>query len=383
MHETQDRSLSETETAKPQLRGMNLTRMQALLTAAGFEKYRAAQLHQWVWRRMAVDFDQMHTLPKALRAWLAENTQLSAAELLRLTGEAGQTQKALFRLADGKRIESVVMRERLDEDEADGPPGAVQPSLCISSQVGCAVDCKFCLTGWGGYQRNLSAAEIVSQAVEIQARVLREGERINHIVFMGMGEPMLNLAGVCGSVRLLTDPDGFGLSKRRMTVSTAGIVPGIEKFGEERLGVGLAVSLNATTDAVRDEIMPINRKWNIETLIGALRRFPLEARRRITIEYVLMRGINDTPEDAQRLATLLRGLRCKVNLIMYNETPQLDYRQVDEATLERFLRILSAANMTVTVRWSKGREIQAACGQLAAHKSEGRVEDQSSTFRSD
>jgi 23S rRNA (adenine2503-C2)-methyltransferase len=376
MNSPDENAPAETPAAKPHLRSMNLARMQALLMAAGFEKYRALQLHQWIWRRLAVDFDQMHTLPKTLRMWLEENTSLQAADLLRVTGEAGRTQKALFRLADGKRIESVVMRERLDDEGEQGPAGPVQPSLCISSQVGCAVDCKFCLTGWGGYQRNLSVAEIVSQAIEIQARVLHEGERIHHVVFMGMGEPMLNLAGVTDAVRLMTDPEGFGLSKRRVTVSTVGIVPGIERFGEEQLGVGLAVSLNATTDAVRDAIMPINRKWNIAALIEALRRYPLEPRRRITIEYVLMRGINDTAGDAERLVALLRGLRCKVNLIMYNETPQLEYRQVDEATLERFLRVLSAANMTVTVRWSKGREIQAACGQLAAHKTEstGRLE---------
>jgi 23S rRNA (adenine2503-C2)-methyltransferase len=347
------------------LRGMDLLQMQAMLMAAGFEKFRALQLHQWVHRRQALDFDRMHNLPRGLRQWLEENTSLRPIELVRVTGERGQTQKALFKLADGKRIECVAMREADDDGE-----GAGQPSLCISSQVGCAVDCKFCLTGWGGFQRNLTAAEIVSQAIEAQSALLTEGERFHHVVFMGMGEPMLNLKEVAAAIRLLTDPEGFGLGKRRVTVSTAGVVPGIEKFGAMELGVSLAVSLNATTDETRERLMPLNRKWNIATLIDALRRYPLENRRRITIEYALMQGINDTPEDARRLVDLLRGLRCKVNLIMYNETPELPYRQVDEATLDRFLRILSTANMTVTVRWSKGREIQAACGQLAAHKAD-------------
>jgi 23S rRNA (adenine2503-C2)-methyltransferase len=342
---------------------MSLQAMQALLTAAGFEQFRARQLYQWVFRRHATTLDEMHNLPKALRQWLSEHAALDAMELARVTGQPGQTQKALFRLRDGRLIESVVMREADDEGE-----GANQPSLCLSSQVGCALDCKFCLTGWGGFQRDLTAAEIVSQAIETQRRVLGEGERIHHIVFMGMGEPLHNLKEVTAAIRLLTDPEGFGLSKRRLTVSTAGVVGGIEAFGAEGLGVNLAVSLNATTDAARDALMPINRKWNIAALIGALRRYPLEPRRRVTIEYVLIEGVNETETDARRLAELLRGLRCKVNLIMYNETAELPYRPVDEATLERFLRVLSAANMTVTVRRSKGREIGAACGQLAAHR---------------
>jgi 23S rRNA (adenine2503-C2)-methyltransferase len=301
-----------------------------------------------------------------MREWLGEHAVLAVAELARLTGEPGQTQKALFRLRDGKLVESVVMREPDDDEE-----GAREPSLCLSSQVGCALDCKFCMTGWGGYQRNLTAAEIVSQAIEIQRRALGEGERIHHMVFMGMGEPMHNLKEVVPAIRALTDPAGFGLGKRRLTVSTAGVVPGIEKFGAEELGVNLAVSLNATTDAVRDEVMPINKKWNIAALLGALRKFPIDPRRRITIEYVLMKGVNDAPEDAMRLAKLLGGLRCKVNLIMYNETPELPYRQVEGDTLNGFMQALTAAHITATVRWSKGREIQAACGQLAAHRKEG------------
>jgi 23S rRNA (adenine2503-C2)-methyltransferase len=209
-----------------------------------------------------------------------------------MTGEPGQTQKALFRLADGETIESVIMR---DEDDP------ANPSFCISSQVGCALGCTFCMTGYGGFRRNLAVDEILGQAIALRRHAIGPDNIIHHLVFMGMGEPMHNLGAVIPAIQLLIDPDGFGLSRRRVTVSTAGMVNGIERFGEAGLGVGLAVSLNATTDAVRDAIMPVNRRWPIRDLLDALVRYPLEQRRRITIEYVLMRDVNDTPEDARRL----------------------------------------------------------------------------------
>lgn len=342
---------------RPVLRGMNLPQMTDLLAQGGFQKYRAKQLHHWIYQKWASEFDEMRNLPKAVRQWLAENTSIGALELVRIDGPAGGTCKVLFRLPDDCYIESVVMR-----DEGEG-----RTSLCISSQVGCAVGCTFCLTGYGGFQRNLHPEEIVGQVLEIRRLIMAPDEPLHHLVYMGMGEPMLNVDPVIQSIRLLTDPNGFGLSKRRITVSTSGIVPGIERFGKESLGVGLAISLNATTDTTRTHLMPINEKWPIERLLGALREFPLEARRRMTIEYVLLKGINDTPEDAQRLVRLLNGLRCKVNLIMFNPCPELPFEPVALEVLDRFARVLSEAHMTVTVRWSKGREVEAACGQLAAH----------------
>jgi 23S rRNA (adenine2503-C2)-methyltransferase len=336
---------------------MDLAAMQALLTAAGFEKYRAKQVHQWVFQKAADALDEMGNLPKPLKAWLVEHTRLGGGELVRAQGPERGTRKVLFRLHDGKFVEAVLMRDE----------GVGRTSLCISSQVGCAMGCTFCLTGFGGYQRNLTAAEIVGQYLAIRRHLLLPEEQIQHIVFMGMGEPMHNLDAVLPSLALLSDPDGCGVSRRRITVSTSGVVSGIERFGAADAGVGLAVSLNATTDTVRDQIMPVNRKWNIGALLKALREFPLEQRRRITVEYVLLRGVNDAVSDAQRLVKLLQGMRCKVNLIMFNPSPQLPFEPTAPATLELFGKVLSAAEFTVTVRWSKGREIEAACGQLAAH----------------
>lgn len=342
---------------KPALRGMDLASMSALLAEGGFETYRARQLYQWVFRRGADMLDEMKNLPKAMREFLAERARMGGVELVRAQGHDGGTQKLLMQTDDGRFIESVVMRDE----------GAGRTSLCVSSQVGCAVGCAFCLTGFGGFQRNLRADEIVGQALATKKKAMAADEPLAHVVFMGMGEPMLNLGAVIPALRLMIDPDGIGLSRRRVTVSTAGIVPGINQFGAANVGVGLAVSLNATTDETRARIMPINEKWPLAQLIAAIERFPMEARRRVTIEYVLLKGINDTAEDAERLVRLLHRLAVKVNLIMFNPSPHLPFESSSAERLEMFAAVLSRANMTVTVRWSKGREIEAACGQLAAH----------------
>ena len=340
------------------LRAMSRPEMESMLAGAGFERYRAGQLFHWVFARGVDSLEAMGNLPARLRQWLKANAVLADLSLEKTTGPEGGTRKVLFRLRDGRAIESVLMRDEEDPDKA---------SLCLSSQVGCAVGCVFCMTGFGGFQRQLTVDEITGQAIEIRRQLLGPEVQIGHVVLMGMGEPMLNLEAVAPALRLLTDPDGLKLSRRRLTVSTAGVVPGIEAFGQLDLGVGLAVSLNATTDEVRSRIMPINNKWNIERLLETLRHFPMEQRRRITIEYVLIKGINDTPEDARRLTHLLRDLRCKVNLIMFNPSPHLPYEPVEEAVMNHFADVLARAHYTITIRWSKGRDIEAACGQLAAH----------------
>ena len=338
------------------LRGMTRDDVCHLVKRAGSEPYRAKQLYHWIHEKQATSIDEMTSLPAGLRDWLIKNTRLAALERIRVLGDPGSTQKVLFRTHDRRYIESVVMRE----DEG-------RTSLCVSSQIGCAMGCTFCLTGYGGFQRNLVSSEIVDQVMQLKRDVMKEDETIHHMVFMGMGEPLHNPKGVIPAVRVITDPDGYALAKRRVTISTVGHVQGIAELADARLGVGLAVSLNATSDEVRDKIMPLNRRWPIGVLLSALRSYPLETRRRITIEYVLLKGINDSMADASRLVGLLQDIRCKVNLIMFNPSDPLDYKPCDASVLGRFVEFLSGNNMTVPVRWSKGREIDAACGQLAAH----------------
>lgn len=350
-------SVESVDSPTPPLRAMDLGAMRALVESIGQPAYRARQIYEWIHRRGAVSFDEMTNLPKSMRDRLAERARIGAIERIDTTGAETGTRKIVWRLDDGKVVESVLMRDE----------GAGRTSLCLSSQVGCAVGCTFCLTGYGGFQRDCRPEEIVGQVLGVRRELLMEDERLHSLVFMGMGEPMHNLESVVEAIRLITDPEGIAISPRRITVSTAGIVPGIEAFGRAETGANLAVSLNATTDEVRSAIMPLNKKWPIAELIGACARFPMKPRQRLTIEYVLMRGVNDAEEDARRLTTLLRPLRCKVNLIVFNRHDLLDFEPVDEATLEMFTRTLSDAHYTATVRWSKGREIEAACGQLAAH----------------
>jgi len=352
-----DSSIEEAPTELPALRAMSLEAMKELVARGGFPAFRAKQLFQWVYHHGAESLDEMTNLPKAMRQYLEQNSILGELILIEAQGAFNQTRKVLFRLHDGKFIESVVMRDE----------GKERTSLCLSSQVGCAVGCTFCLTGYGGFQRNCTPDEIVGQVLAVRKHLMLEGEQLHSLVFMGMGEPMLNLKNVVQSVRLITDTEGVAISPRRVTVSTSGVISGIKEFGEADTGANLAVSLNATTDEVRTSIMPLNKRWPIRDLVKALESFPMKQRQRITVEYVLMKGINDTQEDARRLAQLLRPLRCKINLIMFNKHELLDYKPVNDSILNTFIKTLVDQNYTVSVRWSKGREIEAACGQLAAH----------------
>jgi 23S rRNA (adenine2503-C2)-methyltransferase len=333
-------------------------------------RYRAKQLFHWVYQRHETDWDRMTDLSKELRAWLKENVVI-----FRLTERHGQqamdgTRKFLWNLPDGKTVESVIIPAALQE-KTDGKAFAGRPSgeelsspswsrltACISSQVGCAMACKFCLTGVQGLDRSLQTHEIVTQVHE-----LRRLAPITNIVFMGMGEPLHNLDNVAKACRILLDADGLSFSKRKVTVSTSGLVPAIDELGK-RVGVSLAISLNATTDEQRSAIMPVNRKWNIEALLDACRRFPLGSHRRITFEYVLLRDFNDSLEDAARLVRLTRGIPSKINLIPFNEHPGSEFKRPADETVRRFQRYLVERKLTATVRISRGRDILAACGQL-------------------
>lgn len=341
---------------------MDLKELEALTQRNGFPGYRAKQLLHWIYQKDIESVDEATNLPKDYLASLAENYEVGLPAVARITGSAEATRKIAFSLRDGKIVEGVLMRD----EERD------RFTLCVSSQVGCPLDCKFCMTGLGGYVRNLTVAEILGQVL-VSRRQLSPGQQLSNLVFMGMGEPMLNLNAVLPALRLLISPQAIGFSSRRITVSTAGVVPGMREFGEKNPGVSLAVSLNATTNETRSRIMPINRKYPIEELLQVCREFPIPTRRRITFEYVLLKDVNDSDADARRLIRLVHGIPCKINLICYNATDPLPYEPADEERLESFRAILRQANLTVAVRYSKGRDLQAGCGQLAAHM-EGRAQ---------
>ncbi|MBZ0253621.1 MAG: 23S rRNA (adenine(2503)-C(2))-methyltransferase RlmN [Candidatus Methylomirabilis sp.] len=335
----------------PDLKALSPEELEAALLPLGLKKFRAVQIFEWIHGKDAEDFESFSNLPKAERALLAERFRLGRLETrLHQRSEDG-TEKFLFGLADGREIESVLIP---DEDRL---------TLCISSQVGCALGCDFCLTAKMGLVRHLSAGEIVDQVYRVRARLGAE-RAITNIVFMGMGEPLHNAPNVVKAANLLMHARGANYSARRITISTAGMADRIAALSPDRW-VNLTLSLSATTDAVRDRIMPINKKHNIATLMRTLRAVKVPAHRRITIAYVLLDGVNDTDEDARRLVRLLSGLRVKVNLIPFNERPEVPYKRSPRARVEAFQRILADKGLSAFIRESRGRDISAACGQLA------------------
>ena len=332
----------------PNLVGMLPSEMEDLAVELGASRYRGRQLATWLYRKGVVDLEAMSDLPKEFRSALADRVVTQLPEVERETLSQDGSRKLVFRLADGVRVSSVLMPD-------DG-----RVTLCLSTQAGCGYACAFCLTGTMGLARNLTAAEIVGQVVQANAR-----EHATHLVFMGMGEPLANYAEVVRTLRILTDAKlGFGYSPRRITVSTVGLVTGIEKLGRENLRVNLAISLHAASDEVRSRLMPVNRAWNLEALMAAVRRYPLAPRQRVFFEYVLLDGVNDGADEAQRLTRLLRNVRAKVNLIPFNDWPGSDFRRPPLARILAFQSILLEAGITTTVRWSRGEDIGAACGQL-------------------
>jgi 23S rRNA (adenine2503-C2)-methyltransferase len=342
----------------PNLVGMLPSELEDLAVELGASRYRGRQLATWIYRKGVVDLEAMTDLPKEFRAAVAERTVVSLPDVERATPSQDGSHKLVFRLADGARVSSVIMPD-------DG-----RVTLCLSSQVGCGYACAFCLTGTMGLTRNLTAAEMLGQVMQAATQVAGVGgrpgnERITHVVLMGMGEPLANYAELVRTLRILTDAKlGLGYSPRRITVSTVGLVTGIEKLGRENLKVNLAISLHAASDETRSRLMPVNRAWNLEALMNAVRRYPLAPRQRVFFEYVLLDGVNDAPEDAQRLARLLRGVKAKVNLIPFNDWPGSEFRRPPLARILAFQSILLEAGLTTTVRWSRGEDIGAACGQL-------------------
>jgi 23S rRNA (adenine2503-C2)-methyltransferase len=325
--------------------------LEGALEHRGLERFRARQLFRWIYRHGVTRFDEMSDLPQRLREDFSNELMIATPQVVTREQSVDGTEKFLLRLSDGKQIESVFI------------PDTPAMTFCISTQVGCAMACEFCLTGKMGLVRNLSAGEIVGQ-VRILANTLSMRDRRFNIVLMGMGEPLHNYDETMKALRILADEHGLSVSPRRVTLSTVGLLPALERLATESLMPNLAISLHAPTDAIRGELVPLNRKYGVADIIDACKRFPLKRRNRITFEYVLLQGVNDAPEDARRLAKLLSGVKSKVNLIPLNAAPGIPFDRPSDAAIDSFAQILANHHLTVSVRKSRGRDIRAACGQL-------------------
>jgi 23S rRNA (adenine2503-C2)-methyltransferase len=318
----------------------------------GLKPLRARQVYRWLYARAGTDFLSMTDLPRGEREELARRFRVAHPKTLERYGSRDGTSRYLLELEDGSRVEAVAI------------PEPARRTVCLSTQVGCPLKCSFCFSGTVRFKRNLTVGEILGQFLTVESS-RRSGPTRTNVVFMGMGEPLLNSAAVLAALEVLTDPQGFSVSPRRITVSTAGLASELERFAAAAPPVGLAVSLHATTNEIRGRLMPVNARYPLEALLDATRRLPLRRRRRVTFEYVLLGGENDSPADAWRLAGLLRGLRAKVNLIAFNPWPGAPHGASTPEATERFMEILSGRGYTVSLRRSRGDDILAACGQLA------------------
>lgn len=332
---------------------LELGELEEAIGALGGPRFHARQLYRWIHRRGITDLSLMSDLPASLRETLRQQFVVALPEVVRRDVSADGTTKFLLRLQDGRLIESVFI--------PDAP--AERLTFCVSTQVGCAMKCAFCLTGRMGLDRNLTAGEIAGQ-VRVLATELGLAERAFNIVLMGMGEPLHNYDATMKALRLLHDPNGLSVSPRRVTLSTVGVPPALERLAAEPLMPNLAVSLHATTEETRDRLVPVNRKYGLQDLLDACRAFPLKKRNRITFEYVLLAGVNDSPEDARRLVRLMHGIRSKINLLPLNEAAGIPFERPADDRVNAFAKILADAGLTVSVRKSRGRDIRAACGQL-------------------
>jgi 23S rRNA (adenine2503-C2)-methyltransferase len=330
---------------------LELTELEQALDSMGHPRFHARQLYQWVHKRGVTDFADMTDLGRELRSALAAAFRIVTPEVVRRDRSSDGTTKFLMRLEDGQLIESVFI------------PDTPANTFCLSTQVGCAMKCGFCLTGRMGIIRNLTAGEIAGQ-VRVLTRELGMLQARFNIVLMGMGEPLHNYDAVMKALRILNEEHGLAVGPRRVTLSTVGVLPSLERLATEPLMPNLAISLHATTEDQRDLLVPINRKYGLKELLDACRRFPVKRRERITFEYVMLKDVNDTEDDARRLVRLLHGIKAKVNLLPLNEAAGIPYERPADARVNRFAQILAERGMVVSVRKSRGRDIRAACGQL-------------------
>ena len=341
-----------------EITSLSLESLKTWMELNGEKAFRAPQVYDWIYVQMASSFEEMTNLGKELRQKLAAAFRFPALKLLRtVESEDHETIKFLWELSDGKRVESVLIMS------------STRRTVCVSCQVGCPARCAFCASGREGLIRNLSVGEIVEQVLHINRYLKLKGERVCHIVFMGMGEPMENYDAVIQAIAIFNDPKAFCISKRRITVSTVGVVEGIEKLAKEDLSVNLVLSLHAPNQHIRKKIIPYARKYALEEIVVAMERYSKETKRDITYEYTLLAGINDGESHAKELAQLLSGKQCTVNLIPYNPVDGLNLRRPAKEAIETFRAILVDAGINTTWRYTKGKDIAAACGQLALQKS--------------
>lgn len=352
------------------LKDNNPESLKELVASYGEKPFRAEQLRQWLFRKDAASIEDMSDISKGFRETLtADGFYIFKPEIVTCSTGKDGTKKFLLKFEDGTTVESVLMPPSVHGKSGTGEQGEPRSrtTLCVSSQAGCPLDCDFCMTAEGGKGRNLTLSELMAQFY-IAESLLEDKQRISNVVLMGMGEPLLNLDNVVAFCSLLTDNKIIGLANHKVTISTAGLIPELEKLGELAaagiIGASLAVSLNATTDEQRDIVMPINKKYPIADLIKALANYPLGKKRYITIEYVLMGGFNDSIEDAKRLVRILNPVKCKVNLIPFNEYPGSRYKRPTMKTVDEFSAYLFNKGIRVMTRISKGSDIEAACGQL-------------------
>ena len=327
--------------------------------------FRAKQIYQWIYQKYVTSFDEMNNLPKQLKEHLSETYYLDPLSIATVQISKDGSKKYLFALKDGNTIESVLLPMKEEQvDEEGNCTRHTRYTICISSQVGCKIGCAFCLTGKSGFKRNLSAGEITAQVLMIKRdNAIADNRRVN-IVYMGMGEPLDNLTNVSKAVHIFNDIDGLCISSRRQTISTSGLSTQIEKLGLMDLGVLLAISLHAVDDELRQKLMPINKAYNIESIINAVKAFPIDARKRVMFEYLVMKGINDDQKSAKKLVKLLHGIKAKVNLIYFNSHEGSEFKRPEVNDMIAFQQYLVDHGVLCTIRQSKGLDISAACGQL-------------------
>jgi 23S rRNA (adenine2503-C2)-methyltransferase len=345
---------------KINLKDLSILELREFINAFGKERYRSIQILRWLYQKGVHSLDEMTNLSKSFRQKLSEVSFISTLHPLHVEQAKDGTRKFLFQLEDGNRIESVLIPDRS------------RLTLCISTQVGCAFGCRFCLTGKMGQVRDLSLSEILNQILSVRETQNKKSS-ITNVVLMGMGEPLANYRTTIQAIEIMTDPDGFKFSSRRVTLSTIGLIPELERLPKEKISFRLAISLNASDDRTRSDLMPVNQRYPLEKLLEVCRTFPLRPRVRITFEYVMLEGVNDSPQDAKRLLGLLRGIPSKINLIPLNEAPGIPFKRPSDERIRAFQERLMQGGATAIVRKSKGADISAACGQLQGKSSESRV----------